>query len=512
MGIEMNLGSSDNQAHSVSDVFSKKIHSYENIQKALYRFINTTSLQGNAYSAARNYTHNVLIPLLKGCVLLDEALKESCSKLPEEYRSRVDVISLSEDELNRQIINANNMVIDYERLIDQERGKTNPNDLNILSFRINKSNYERLKQTLERKLDKLIAFNSSSAQIFSHIDFLMDNIHQGLQQTKNVWDSNNRMISASEITLMPWASELSAEWLRRKMLTGVKDFLMNPDFIENKLADIHPWFKTAFTVTKNFGNAVTKDYTKNMFLKYGNAGKKVNEDFNSIWRFMKKTARENKWEWYNKLGHKWKQGSFNSLLNNIQHTFINKLSGLRIGNVTVKKISEIIGTITEPIKSTVEKIGLAIKNSKWYSKFKFFGKVARISGWISMGVDASITSITEYNNQNSRAYKNVGKSLIHTTISLIKSIGPIEGAIIGSNGGMWGTLIGFFLGSFNYGLSYLAPDTKDAFYNGIQNKIDDIYDYVFNRELFLENQNNNVTGRQASTIGMIVKGGLIYGK
>ena len=144
----MNLGSSDNQAHSVSDVFSNRIHSYENIQKALYRFINTTNLQGNAYSAARNYTQYVLIPLLQGCVLLDEALKESCSKLPEEYRSRVDTISLSEDELNRQIMNANNMVIDYERLIDQENTKTTPNSQNINSFRMNKDNYERLKQTL----------------------------------------------------------------------------------------------------------------------------------------------------------------------------------------------------------------------------------------------------------------------------------------------------------------------------------------------------------------------------
>ena len=506
----MNLGSSDNQAHSVSDVFSNRIHSYENIQKSLYKFINTTSLQGNAYSAARNYTQYVLIPLLKGCVLLDEALKESCSKLPAEYRSRVDVISLSEDELNRQIENTNNMVLDYERLIDQERAKTNPNFLNIFSLGFNKSNYQNLKQTLERKLAKLIEFNSYSVQIFSHIDFLMDNIHQGLQHTKNVWDSNNRMISASEITLMPWASELSTEWARRKIATNFMDFLTNPDFIENKLADIHPWFKTAFNVTKNFGNAVTKDYTKNMFLKYGNAGKKVNEDFNSIWRLLKKTARDNNWELYNKLGQKWKQGSFNSFLNNIQHTFINKLSGLRIRNVTVKKISEIIGTITEPIKSTIEKIGLAIKNSKWYSKFKFLGKLAKISGWISMGVDSTVTTITEYNNQNSRAYKSEGKSLIHTSISLLKSAGPIESAILGSYSGVWGTLLGFFMGSVNYGFNYLSPEAKDALYNSIQDKIDDIYDSVFNRELYLEN--NNVTGGQAFSIGKIVKGGLIYEK
>lgn len=478
MGIEMNLGSSDNQARSVSDVFSNRIHSYENIQNSLNRFINTANLQGNAYSAARNYTHYVLIPLLKGCVLLDEALKESCSKLPEEYRSRVDTISLSEDELNRQIMNANTMVIDYDRLIDQERAKTNPNVLNILSWGLSKRNYENLKQTLERKLDKLIAFNSYSVQIFSHIDFLMDNINQGLQHTKNVWDSNNRMISASEITLTPWASELSKEWASRKIATNFMDFLTNPDFIENKLAEIHPLLKTAFNVTKNVGNAVTKDYTKNMFLKYGNAGKKVNEDFNSIWRFMKKTARENKWEWYNKLGSKWKQGSFNNVLNTLQHTVINKISNLKIMNVKVKQISEFIGTITEPIKTTFERIGTAIKNSKWYSKLKFLGKVAKISGWISMGVDASITTITEYNNKNSRAYKSEGKSLIHASLSLLKNAGPIEGAIALSPGGILGTFLGFTFGTINMLAEWIKPSEKEWFYRVIQDGLDDIYDNV----------------------------------
>lgn len=478
MGIEMNLGSSDNQAHSVSDVFSNRIHSYENIQNSLHRFINTANLQGNAYSAARNYTHYVLIPLLKGCVLLDEALKESCAKLPEEYRSRVDTISLSEDELNRQIMNANDMIIDYERLIDQENTKTTPNSQNIYSLKMNKGNYERLKQTLERKLAKLIEFNSYSVQIFSHIDFLMDNIHQGLQHTKNVWDSNNKMISASEITLMPWASKLSTEWARRKIATNLMDFLTNPDFIENKLAEIHPWFKTAFTVTKNFGNAVTKEYTKNMFLKYGNAGKNVNEDFNSLWRLMKKTAREQNWEWYNKLGSKWKQGSFNNVLNTLQHTVINKISNLKIANVTVKQISEFIGTITEPIKTTFERIGTAIKNSKWYSKLKFLGKVAKISGWISMGVDASITTITEYNNKNSRAYKSEGKSLMHASLSLLKNAGPIEGAVALSPGGIVGTLVGFTFGTINMLAECFKPSEKEWVYRVIQDGLDDIYDNV----------------------------------
>ena len=286
------------------------------------------------------------------------------------------------------------------------------------------------------------------------------------------------MISASEITLTPWASELSKEWASRKIATNFMDFLTNPDFIENKLAEIHPLLKTAFNVTKNVGNAVTKDYTKNMFLKYGNAGKKVNEDFNSIWRFMKKTARENKWEWYNKLGSKWKQGSFNNVLNTLQHTVINKISNLKIMNVKVKQISEFIGTITEPIKTTFERIGTAIKNSKWYSKLKFLGKVAKISGWISMGVDASITTITEYNNKNSRAYKSEGKSLIHASLSLLKNAGPIEGAIALSPGGILGTFLGFTFGTINMLAEWIKPSEKEWFYRVIQDGLDDIYDNV----------------------------------
>ena len=504
MGIEMNLGSSDDQAHSVSDVFSNRIHSYENIQKALYRFINTTNLQGNAYSAARNYTQYVLIPLLQGCVLLDEALKESCSKLPEEYRSRVDVIDLSEDELNRQIVNANNMVIEYERLIDQENTQTIPNYLNITSLRNNKGNYERLKQTLERKLDKLIAFNSYSVQIFSHIDFLMDNIYQGLQHTKNVWDSNNRMISASEITLMPWASELSKEWASRKIATNFMDFLTNPDFIENKLADIHPWLKTAFTVTKNFGNAVSKKYTRSTFYTYGEKGIKANENLKAAWRTIKRYANSQNWNWYNNLGSKWKGGSFNDFLNAFQRSIVDKIANFNVGGVSINKIGEIIGKVTEPIKAGIEKIGTMIKESQLFGKLKFLGKWAKIAGWVSIGVDATVTTITEYNNQNSRAYKSEGKSLIHAVVSQIKSAGPIEGAILLSRGGPWGTLAGFLLGTANTLWSFLGSDSRETVYSAAQNMFDDIYDFIDNL-----NVGKAVSGT-IDSIKQIFNGGVKY--
>jgi len=259
------------------------------------------------------------------------------------------------------------------------------------------------------------------------------------------------------------------------------DFLTNPDFIENKLADIHPWLKKAFTVTKNFGNAVSKKYTRSTFYTYGKKGIKANEDLKAAWRMMKKYANSQNWNWYNNLGSKWKGGSFNDFLNAFQRSIVDKIANFNVGGVSINKIGEIIGKVTEPIKAGIEKIGTMIKESKWFEKLKFLGKWAKIAGWVSMGVDATVTTITEYNNQNSRAYKSEGKSLIHTSISLLESAGPIEGAIFGSGlGGPWGALIGFAAGTFNTLLGIFGSERKEQFFSFIQNMLDDFYDTMDN--------------------------------
>ncbi|MEY8462310.1 hypothetical protein [Streptococcus merionis] len=90
MGIEMYLGQSDQQASAASTVLSNRINAYKSIQDSLRGFINNNSLQGQTYQTAKSYSNQVLMPLLKGGILLDEAIKEACAKLPSEYRSQVD--------------------------------------------------------------------------------------------------------------------------------------------------------------------------------------------------------------------------------------------------------------------------------------------------------------------------------------------------------------------------------------------------------------------------------------
>lgn len=219
---------------------------------------------------------------------------------------------------------------------------------------------------------------------------------------------------------------------------------------------------------------------------------------------MKKYANSQNWNWYNNLGSKWKHGSFNDVLNTIQHSVIDKIANLKLGNVSINKISEVIGKVTEPIKAGIEKIGKMIKESQLFGKLKFLGKWAKIAGWVSMGVDATVTTITEYNNQNSRAYKSEGKSLIHATVSQFKSAGPIEGALLLSGTGPWGTLTGFLLGTANTLWSVFNSESRETAYSAVQNMLDDIYDFTENLNI------GKVVSGTIDSIKQIFNGGLKY--
>lgn len=246
----------------------------------------------------------------------------------------------------------------------------------------------------------------------------------------------------------------------------------------------HPWIKTGYTMSKNFGKAVSKDYTKASFLSYGKAGKRASDDLNLAWRDIRNLARQKHWAWYERLGHKWKKGSFSQLLNTFQKTILKKISDFKaFGKYSIKQISTIVGKVTDPIKSSIETLGKHIKNSRLFNKVRWIGKAAKATGWTSMAVDTGITSVREYNKKNSRAYGSEGKALIHASVAQIKSMGPIEGAIIGSKAGPWGALMGFVTGGINVTWGVVHPESKDNMFLWIQDKMDDVYDSIVQTDL-----------------------------
>lgn len=54
--------------------------------------------------------------------------------------------------------------------------------------------YHDLKHKLEEKLQKLLAYNQSSAQFFTEIKSLEQAVNQGLAQTKNSLEQSKKII------------------------------------------------------------------------------------------------------------------------------------------------------------------------------------------------------------------------------------------------------------------------------------------------------------------------------
>lgn len=335
--------------------------------------------------------------------------------------------------------------------------------------------------TVEYKLDEGIHdFNNQSAHLFSSIEPLIDAVQQGLKQVKNSWNSSTRSFVIPEKEKLSWAEGVNKKWEQRiDLVEAGIDYLIKPDFISKGAGAIHPYAKTAYLMGKSYMSAVSKDYKKSGFMKYGKLGKKANENLQTAWRSVKKLANEKNWKWYAKLGSKWKKGSFNQFLSTFHHSITSKAANFKVfGKYPVKNINSVLGKMTDPIKTYGKKLIETVSKSKIGSKLKFVGKAAKVLGWVAVGVDVTVTSVREFNNKDSRAYGSVGKSLIHAGVAQLKSAGPIEGALIGAKAGPWGALAGFAAGTINTVWGIVSPDTKNAFYSGVQNVLDDGYDFI----------------------------------
>ena len=216
MSIDMYLFDSDHQASDVSQVLQNRIDAYASIQSALGEFVgNSPNLSGQAYETAKKYSELVLIPLLKGCILIDEAIKEACFELPNTYRSQVDSVDLKESELVEQISKAESIINQYKNLITVEYIRENPNYAYISNIKKEEYNNLRVKKKLEEKLYKLREFNDYSTKIFERVFFLGESINEGIREAKSLWDSST---SSYNLGLLnnSWTLSINEEWNKRE--------------------------------------------------------------------------------------------------------------------------------------------------------------------------------------------------------------------------------------------------------------------------------------------------------
>ena len=216
MSIDMILGSARSQTNSIKSLTTKQIASYEEIERALSNFVlQTNSLKGVTYDSAKAYCSSVLTPVIRGSILLDQAIARSNEQYINTYTGEVHNDSLKQSELERAIEDTKSQIAFNERLLNEhfEQDAVDLREVSNLQDKI--SSYRKIQHDLEEKLRKLLAFNAKSPSIFQEIKSLKNAVDQGMALANKSWSSTSKSFTVPSREEMGWADIIEGKWEER---------------------------------------------------------------------------------------------------------------------------------------------------------------------------------------------------------------------------------------------------------------------------------------------------------
>ena len=465
MSIDMYLGFSDAQTSSVEGILKNRISSYQSLQFALEQFIFASpSLTGETYDSAKRYSQIILIPLLKACILLDEAITSACAKLPSEYRNHVDSMDLRESELVEKINRADRLIGRYVDLIYLEYCKDTPNYPYISNLRSGEILQRRVKSQLEDKLRKLREYNAISSKFFSDVPQLSNAINTALRQTRTSWDSSSQTFVIPSSKELEWAKTVGEKWEKRIINSEKNLYERFKEIMDTDAA------KRLSQVLSLLPNKFTESVLKS-------------DGFWEILYAVEKSGAK---------GYK----AVDLILEHLA-----KYEGLGKNSIILSKLVEYTENIATPVETLVRKglekvtgissfgdyitkgsevTGLIGKGMNYFSKgAKLFGKLGTVFTFADLGITAISSGVDEYSKT-----KDIGKAAGKGALSAIASVGPLEGATIGASiasvipipgvSQIVGAGVGALVGLGIQGIKAWKPKFFDDPVKGTEEIIDDV--------------------------------------
>ena len=207
-----------------------RIASYNEAISALSAFDNAGDLQGAAYDSAKSYAENIMVPLLRGVILFSESLGGKAGELPTLYYSQVGGESLDEDILQQQIEAKNTIISTYESILYSLYNLKDVDPIYISNVRGVISNATSKRDELQRKLEKLQSFASSTSGQFSDSESLQSLVFQGFEQVTGDFGKFDGTFKVEGQA--PWASNINSEWTKRSEV--IQNYQNVLDKIKNK--------------------------------------------------------------------------------------------------------------------------------------------------------------------------------------------------------------------------------------------------------------------------------------
>ena len=519
MGIKVDIGSADSQGSTANSVLSSRVNYYNDVISAFNNLITEEELKGAAYDSAKSYAENIMVPLLRGVILFSESLGGKAGELPTLYYSQVGGESLDEEILQQQIEAKNTTISTYESILYSLYNLKDVNPIYISNVRGVISNATSKRDELQRKLEKLQSFASSTSGQFSDSESLQSLVFQGFEQVTGDFGKFDGTFKVEGQA--PWASNINSEWTKRSEVVqnyqNVLDKIKNKtELDENDIKSIAEYRKRypGKELPDTLVNAIEQHlYEKILAEVLGDDGVKYNTM--SLYDAIKAIS-DNDW---------FKRGAqiLGLTPKNLTKAFLQSdgviellgsvdkgtkgrkfVSGVMsamaryesLGNKggTLKKIFDGISDIASPVETIVktglegardagmakfgkyikggeEATGLLGKGLKYFPKVaKVMGKVGTVTTFADLGITAISSGVDEYSKT-----KDIGKAAGKGALSAIASVGPLEGATIGAAiGGIPGAAVGVFVGGVIQGIKAWKPQFFDDPVKGTKEMIDDI--------------------------------------
>ena len=491
MGIKVDIGSADSQGSTANSVLSSRVNYYNDVISAFNNFITEEELKGEAYDSAKSYAENIMVPLLRGVILFSESLGGKAGELPTLYYSQVGGESLDEEILQQQIEAKNTTISTYESILYSLYNLKDVNPIYISNVRGIISNATSKRDELQRKLEKLQSFASSTSGQFSDSESLQTLVFQGFEQVTSDFGKFDGTFKVEGQA--PWANTINNEWTKRSEV--VQNYQNVLDKIKNKTELDEKDIKAIAEYRKRYPgkelpdtlvNAIEQHlYEKILAEVLGDDGVKYNTInlYDAI-----KAISDN--DWFKRgaqiLGLTPKSltkaflqsDGVIELLGSVDkgikgRKFVNGVMSAMawyesLGNKggTLKKIFDGISDIASPVETIVktglegardagiakfgkyikggeEATGLLGKGLKYFPKVaKVMGKVGTVTTFADLGITAISSGVDEYSKT-----KDIGKAAGKAALSAIASVGPLEGATIGGAiAGPPGAIAGLLVG------------------------------------------------------------------
>lgn len=209
--VKVNVSSMSNQSTTVSTASSNRTNALNTAINSFNDLLNASNLQGTAFTNAKAYSSNVLIPLIQGMLLYTEKLGTNTAELSTLYSQYCGNEDLDSADLERQIASYQSSLRAARNAYNLLLTDASATSKAKTSARSTVNGIQSSLQDVQEKLTNLNAFNAASASVFSGMGNLEIAISQGITQVSSDYSSFNTTKSFPEYNSanLPWVNYIN---------------------------------------------------------------------------------------------------------------------------------------------------------------------------------------------------------------------------------------------------------------------------------------------------------------